>query len=192
MITRIFYYMIIFVLIAGCTKDETDTDVNGEFDYFIRYEVNGKKVEYKFEIKNNIPEATVTGGVNENVTDVVFPQFEGEIFTSYINAMVGLDPESAELFQVAIFTEDLISANVNYAEENTRQISASLKKGANFYSTLDDNSSDFEITWTSISNTEARGNFSGTVFHDRNSSSLEIVDGEFFVLISNQLLNQGF
>jgi len=190
---RILYYLIIFVLIAGCSQDDTENDVNAEFDYFIRYNANGQAKEYKFEIIDDIvPETAVTGAFNENVTDLVSFQVEGEIFESLINARAGLDPDNAEFFQVIVFTEDLMSANVNYSEENTFGISAFFNDGSNLYSSEDDGSSDIEITWTSISDTEARGKFSGTLFHENNNSPLEITDGEFFVLTTNQSFNEGF
>lgn len=184
---RILYYLIVFALIAGCSKDETENDENTEFDYFIRYKENGQPKEYKFEITANmIPETAVTGALNEKVNDTVSFQYEGDVFTSLINARAGLDPKTAEVFMFAVFTEDLIGTNVSYSEDNTLGIIAYFNDGTNLYSSESEGSNDVEITWTSISDIEARGTFSGTLFQENSNSSLEITDGKFFVLTTNQ------
>lgn len=175
--------LILILVVLGCSKDnnsENDGEVGG-FDYFIRFKANGESKEYKFVIVNNVPATSVSGSVN---VDYENPINNENGYQSMISMLSNAN-NSEKIFLFTIFTEARISENVNYTEENTSIMAASFNDGVNFYSS-DDESPDLEIVWTSISDSEARGKFSG-VLYDENDSPLEVTNGEFYVLSNNSL-----
>jgi uncharacterized protein YcfL len=184
---KLLYLIFGLFFLGGCSSedDNGNEDITG-FDYFIRFRANGQLVEYKFIINNsNIPESRVTGVINADETAWSGYPLDEDIYVSLINASVGLTEEDAEFFQIGVFTEEPIGTNVEYTKENSFGISAFYNNGTNVYFHDSVEEVNVNITWTSITETEARGRFSGTLY-DENDTPLEITDGEFYVLSSMQ------
>ncbi len=182
---KILYILFALMFVPGCSDDNDEEEVDG-FDYYIRFNANGNQKEYKFDMQNSIPDTRLIGIVNGDDSMWGEYSFDQDGYLSFINANAGTNIEDAEFFQFVVLTADVINTNLEYTEDNTLVISGFYNDGANVYAheSLDD-SNDLEITWTSITETEARGRFSGTLY-DENNLPLEIRDGEFFIFNSAQ------
>lgn len=183
---KVFYILLFSILLLlGCSGDDNQNEEVTGSDYFIRFKANGESKEYKFVINNSVPETSISGVVN---FEQEIPELNAMGYQSMIAAIssAGGSVEEGEFFQFMIYTEEVINANAEYSENNTIIISSFYNDGTMTYSheTLED-SNDLSIRWTSITSTEARGQFSGTLY-DENDIPLEITDGEFFVFNSSQ------
>lgn len=175
-------------LAISCSGDDSGPAIT-EGDYFISFEVNGKKMEYR-----QAPDELKIVG-NFNLDNDLDPYNEMD-YTSVISGHKDVVESEKNGILLGITTEDEIKTNITYTNypatppkiEPIGFIMGYFDEDGIHYSVVnsidlipEDGVLNAELKYTDVNNASLRGSFSGTLYHNKTGNSVDITNGKFYV-----------
>jgi hypothetical protein len=148
------------ILITACGKEKSTEDGNGTGNYFLKFKIDGKSIEYRDYV-------FATRGFLDNV---------------YYVTIQGQETQSSEVPGIGIFVQDFAEIVAQtYVDDGRSSSNALVYSGADsvvFSNLLMTEPSGLSIVITSIDSASVRGTFSGKVA-DLTANQKTITEGEF-------------